>query len=149
MKTLIVVLILTSFLQVTLVPLDLCLMVLLLRSFIRPSSDNLYLAFGLGLLVSILNQSQLGLESVIFLFFTELVYFVSKSTLTRNLYSSVAILGLFLVLYQVIEGLIYHQTIQFWPKVPIEVLVSLPLYIVIRVWEERFITRKDIKLKVK
>lgn len=149
MKTLITILILTSFIQVTLIPLDLCLMVLLLRSFIRPSSENLYLAFGLGLLVSLLNHAQLGLESLIFLFFAELVYLISKSTLTRNLYSSVAILSLFLVLYQVIEGLIYHQTIQFWPKIPIEILVSLPLYIVIRVWEERFITRKDIKLKVK
>ncbi len=149
MKTLIAILILIGFILVTLIPLDLSLIFLLLRTFIRPTRENLIIAFGLGLLISLLNHSQLGVESLVFLFFTELVYLISTSTLTRNIYTSVTILGIFLGLYQLIEGLIGRQTIQLWPRIPIEILVSVPTYIVLRIWEERFITRKDIKLKVK
>lgn len=146
MKTLIVVLILLSFLQATLIPLDLVLIFLILRSYIVPEKENLYLGFSFGLFISFLQNSPLGVYSLIFILILQIVQ-VIKSFPLINPWVIFPILFISLVAYSVLIALFFHQTISF-TKILIEIIVALPIYILISFWEERFIVKKEIKLRV-
>lgn len=147
MKTLIIVLTIVAFLQTTILPLDLVLLILICRAYIRPDQVNLYLSLGLGLLISQLDLSPLGLHSVVYLALTTLTSSLSKSPLARNSLLIIPISFVLLFLNQMIISLITHQTPELG-KVIFESLLALPILYLIRLWEERFIVRKDIKLKV-
>ncbi|MBI2599507.1 hypothetical protein HYW43_01135 [Candidatus Daviesbacteria bacterium] len=148
MKTLIIVLIIASLLQSTILPIDLVLIILICRSFIKLDQANLFLAFSFGLLDSHLNLIPLGLNSLIYLFIIQITQTLSKSRLAGN---SLLICPLSLILlsaYQLISSLFLQQTPQLFPKVLWEGLAALPIFYIVRLWEERFIVYKDIKLKI-
>lgn len=147
MKTLIIILIIVAFLQTTILPLDLVLLILICRAYIKPDKLTLYLSLGFGLLVSHLDLSPLGLQSVVYLILTVLTGSLSKSPLARNSLLIIPISLVLLFLNQMIISLAAHQTMEL-AKVIFESLLSLPILYLIRLWEERFIVRKDIKLKV-
>ena len=153
MKTLIAILILASFLQATILPLDLALMIIILRTYIKDDSSNLYLAFFVGLLVSHLTISPLCILSLIYLGLTKATRMLNRSRLSEHI---VTVIPLVFVLFVVKELTLGFSTIvNLWPEVFvseaknlfIESLLALPVYLVIRFWEERFVV-KDIKLRV-
>lgn len=147
MKTLIIVLIIVAFLQTTIFPLDLVLLILICRAYIKPDKANLYLSLGLGLLISQLDLSLLGLHSVVYLALITLTSSLSKSPLARNSLLIIPISLVLLFLNQMTISFAAHQTPEL-AKVIFESLLALPILYFIRLWEERFIVRKDIKLKV-
>ena len=140
MKTLIFLLVILAFVQTTILPLDLVLLILICRSYLKTNQANLYLAFGFGLLISFLNLSTLGLLSIIYLIIVQLTQTLSKSPLASR---SILIIPISFVLL-----LFYHYNLQIFPKVIIESLLSLPILYLIKLWEERFIVRKEIRLRV-
>ena len=148
MKTLIIVLILTAFLQATIIPVDLVLLILILRAFVKSQNLNLVLSFGMGLLVSLLTFSLFGVYSLIYLFLIELVdIFIARTNLIDNILV-VPILSFFtLISENLILSLFIHRSIELnlaavlWGTV-----LSIPIYLILRFWEERFVVR-DIKLK--
>lgn len=147
MKALIVVLTVAAFLQGTILPLDLVLIILICRSFLRADKANLYLAFAFGLLISHLTLTPLGLESIVFLLLVQILGSFSKSRLAQNPLSLVPICFFALVVNQVILWVFTHQLLQITPKF-FEAVLSLPIFYLVRFWEERFIARKDIRLRV-
>ncbi len=146
MKTLIAVLIIASFLESTILPIDLVLLILICRSYIRPDKANLYLAFGFGLFAGSLNLSLIGLSSLIYLMITSMTESLSKSRLAGNSFLIVPLSTLLLSVNQTIPQLIAHQAIQLFPRVLIDALLSLPVLYLVRFWEERFIV-KSTRLK--
>lgn len=148
MKTLIVILIIASFLQTTILPLDLVLLVLICRSYIKSEKINLYLAFGFGLLISHLELKTLGLISITYLVLIFLTQILSKSRLAGNSLLIVPVSLILLFLNQIISSQLTLQAFQFSFKIFIESLLALPVLYLIRFWEERFIVRKEIKLRV-
>lgn len=148
MRTLIAVLILLSFLQTTIIPLDLVLIILILRAHIRSDVTNLYLAVFLGLLISFLEHINLGFTPALYLLLIMCVHFFSQTPINKNIFSVIPVVLIALLIKDVSLSLFLHQTPQIWPKILIEVILSFPLYLAIRIWEERFIVRKDIKLRV-
>ncbi len=138
MKTLVVILIIASFLQTTILPLDLVLMILICRSYIKSEKINLYLGFGFGLLISHLDLMVLGPISIIYLILISLTQILSKSRLAGNP----------LLIVPVSFILLSLQTLQLSSSIFIESLLSLPMVYLIRFWDERFIVRKEIKLRV-
>lgn len=148
MRILILVLIMSALLQTTILPLDLVLMILLLRSLIKSEKINLYLAFGFGLLISHLSVSPLGLYSIFYLIFAEICQLMAKSTLSANVLVVVPVTVLMLVLNNVLISFILGQTIEIWPKILYLFLLSIPTYIILRFWEERFIIKPEIRLRV-
>lgn len=148
MKTLILILITLSFLQSTILPLNLVLIVLICRAFIKIDKANLYLSFGFGLFISNLNLWQLGVESCVYLIIIQMVHSLSKTRFASNSLLIVPISLFFLSFDQILISLFTRGSLVIWPKVFIEAIVALPAFYVIRVWEERFIVRKEIKLKV-
>jgi len=148
MKTLIIVLIIISFLQSTILPLNLVLIILICRAYIRPDKANLFLAFALGLLDSHLNLTSLGFQSIIYLVIVQITESLSKSPLSRNSFLIIPISLALLSLNQLANLILSHQTLLIFPKMFLESLLSFPILYLIRLWEERFIVRKEIKLKV-
>lgn len=148
MKTLIIILIILSFIQSTILPLNLVLIILICRAFIKIDKSNLYLAFGFGLFISYLNLWQLGVESFVYLIIIQVVHSITKSKFASNSLLIVPISLFFLAFDQTLISLFSKESLVIYPKVFIETVISLPTLYMIRIWEERFIIHKQIKLKV-
>lgn len=138
MKTLIVVLIITSFIQYTILPLNLVLIILICRSYLIPDKANLFLAFAFGLLNGHLNLTTLGLTSLTYLIIVAIVEGLSKSRLAGNS----------LLIVPLTFGLLLGSQASIFPKIFLESLISLPIFYLVKIWEERFIVKRDIKLRV-
>lgn len=142
MKTIVAILILLAFLEAAFLPIKLVLTILLVRAFIRQDLSNLILAFGLGLLLSHLQNQPLGLNALIFLILVEAVYLWSKTTFSHNLWTAVPVIGALLLSVEFITGEGQYINI-------IGELLLVPfIYLVVRFWEERFIVRPEQKLKL-
>ncbi len=137
MKTLIIVLAVASFLQATIVPFDLVLLILICRAFIKINKVNLYLAFIFGLLVSHLTLTTLGLQSILFLIFVAITQSLSKSRLSQNALLIVPICFAAIGINQIVVSTNIYGG-----------FLSLPIFYLVRLWEERFIVRKEIRLKI-
>ena len=75
----IIALVLVSLLQVTLVPLDLVLLILVCRSLLVSNDSNFYLAFAFGLLISIMQGQPMGVNSLIYLGSVQMVAIIQRS----------------------------------------------------------------------
>ena len=148
MKTLILILIIISFIQTTLMSLNLVLIALIARSLIRPEKNDLILSFGFGLLISHLSLAPLGFQSLMYLILVQITQSLSRSRLSAN---PLLIIPLVLILSSVdiiATSLLARQSIGLMPQILIEGLISLPIFYSLRLWEERFLIRKEIKLRV-
>lgn len=148
MKTLLVILIVLSFLQATIVPINLILIILISRSLIKKDKVNLYLAFIFGLLASFFNQSVLGLESILYLLIVEATYISSRSRFANNSLQVIPLVIIFLSLNQSVLSWYRSESIILIPDLIWETLLSLPVFYIVKFWEERFIVNKGIKLRV-
>lgn len=148
MKTLIVILIIAALIQSSILPINLVLIILLSRSYIRADRANLVLAFAFGLLESHLNLNIWGLESIIYLILVEITEWLSKSRLAGNWFLIMPVTFVLLSGHDLVLSFFTHQSFQFSVKILIESLISLPVFYLVRFWEERFIVSKRIKLKV-
>ncbi len=148
MKTLIVILIIASFLQTTVLPVDLVLIILICRSYIKISRSNLILAFIFGVLISHLSLTTLGFDSLLFVICVQATQILSKTRLAGNFLLIVPITFVLLNLSGILTSVFIHQSLEIFPKILFESLISLPVLYLLRIWEERFIVRGDIKLKV-
>lgn len=134
MKTLILVLTIIAFLQTTILPLNLVLTALIARAYLKPQKSNLYLAFVFGLLISLLVLSPLGLNSLIYLVLIQATQLLSKSPLSRHPFLIIPITFLLLMVDGGVSVL--------------ESILSLPILYLLKIWEERFIVTKEIKLRI-
>ncbi len=148
MKTIIIILIIAAFLQTTILPLDLVLIILICRAYVRAEKGNLNLGFLIGLLISHLNLTPLGIQSILYIFSIQITQMLSKSRLAGNSFIIIPLSFTFLLTNEVINSQVLHQTLQIFPKVLIESILALPVLFLLKFWEERFIVRKDIKLKI-
>lgn len=148
MKTLIIILIIASFVQTTVWPFDLVLIILICRSYIRISKSNLYLAFIFGILVSFLSLTTIGFYSLIYLFAVSGTQVLSQHRLARNSLAVVPITFLMMCFSRIVTSIFMHKSVDLFPNVLIESIISLFIFYALRLWEERFIVRADIRLKV-
>ena len=137
-----------SFIQVTVWPINLVLVTLICRSYIKTSKSNLYLAFAFGLFISHLNLTPLGFESLVYVSALAITQLLSKARLAGNALMIIPITFLLMIFSHALDGLVLKESLQLFPRVLIESSLSLPILYLIRLWEERFIIRKDIKLKL-
>lgn len=147
MKTLILILIVASFLQTTILPMDLVLLILICRAYIRSGSENLYLAFAFGLLNAHLNLTSLGLTSLIYLLAVTFTEGLSKLRLAGHPLLIVPLSLSMLSVNQIVS--VYLAGGQAWQlsKVIMPAVLSLPIFYLVKIWEERFVVKKEIKLR--
>lgn len=140
MKSLIFVLIFASFFQTTVIPFDLVLLILISRSYLKSDKANYYLALGFGLLVGHLNLSPLGFQSLVYLLTAAATSSLSKVRLANNPLVIIPLSFAFLSINQ-------FNNWNF-SNILIISFLSLPIFYLVRLWEERFIVQRDIKLKI-
>ncbi len=148
MKTLIGLLIIVAFIQSAVFSLDLVLIILICRSYIRADKANLYLAFAFGLLISHLDSSAWGLQSLIYLVLIAAAGGLAKSRLTGNPLFIVPLSFILVSINQIALSLYLHQSLHLFPKNLFESLLALPILYLVKLWEERFIVKRDIKLRI-
>jgi len=142
MKTLIGVLIFIALLQTSVLPLNIVLIILICRSYLRTDKANLFLAFAFGLLLSYLNLNLMGFLSFVYLIIIQATQILSKTRLAGN---SLLIVPLVFIALSINDLLLRDFNLT---KIILESIFSLPIFYIVRIWEERFIVRKEIRLKV-
>lgn len=148
MKTLIAILIIASFVQSTIIAVNLVLIILICRAFIKEEDKNLYLAFAFGLLIAQLNANLLGFQSSIYLITIFATHLIQRSRFARNWILIIPLGFIFFSLDTTVMSVLTNQSIQLFPKAVWETLLIVPVFHLSRIWEERFIPKKDIKLRV-
>lgn len=143
----ILVLLFLSFLQGALLPLSLVLVFLIVRSFIVDDRENLWLAFGFGLLLSLLLGYPLGTLSLLYIVIVELVQFVKRTHLASYWLAILPVSFIALFLNRWVIQILSDTSFNIW-WVLVEVFLVFPAYFGVRLWEERFVAKKDIRLKV-
>lgn len=140
-------LLILSFLQGALTPLNLVLVFLLVRSFVSDGQGNLWLAFGFGLLLSLLLGYPLGSLSLLYIMAVFLVRLVKKTRLA-GIWPALLPLLLVLLFFERLAVKVVAGTGFDWWWVAVEAVLALPVYLLVRLWEERFVVSHEIKLKI-
>lgn len=148
MIPLILTLILFCFLQEAFLPFNLVLLVLVSRAFVVLEKENYYLAFAFGLLLSFLGGYPLGILSMIYLSFVFAIHIFRRIQFVTHPLIVIPIATVALLLDAVVKSLLLSASFDLLHLLPQTILI-IPVYFAILFWEERFIPRKDIKLKVK
>lgn len=140
-------LILISFIQAALLPVNLVLIILLVHSFICGGKEDLILGFSFGLLLSLLLGYPLGSLSFIYLILVVLVHLLQKTRFASYwiiIWPLVSILLLVSHLFEILFFSTYLNLVVFIP----EVILIMPIYFIFRFLDERFIPQKEIRLKI-
>ena len=147
MKLFIFILILACFLQGAFLPLNIALILLISRSLISVERSNLCLAFIAGILLGILTAINIGFYALIFLIMVELTHLLRKSPLSANILTVVPLTFIFVTVLSFFEQIIFGSVIQI-SLLFIQAFLALPIFLVVRFWEERFIIAAPLKLRV-
>lgn len=148
MKTLIVILILAVFFQTSFVPINLLLIIIFARSLIVEEKINYFLAFIFGLLLGILSSQNLGFWPAVLLVAVKIGHLLKKLPFSTNLFTVTPISFLVIYLAHLLESSIFGKSIQI-NLVLIEGIFCLPAYLLIKVFEEKFIFKPEIKLRIR
>jgi len=147
MKLIITILILAAFLQTTILPINLVLLIIVLRSFLIGEVENLYLAFGFGLLISHLNATPLGIESLIYLILVILARSISRLPISSNILIVFPLILVSVIFDTLINSFLLRQSFQL-TQIMWTTVLAIPIYLVLRFWEERFVVSPQLKLKI-
>lgn len=146
--TLILILVLLSFLQSALSFFQIILLALIARSFLVSDRKNYWLAFGLGLLLTLLTDIKLGSLSVVYILTVVLVYFVKERSVGSHWWVLLPVTMLMLGVDSLIKMMLLGSSLDIFPILWQTVLI-LPVYFCLKIWEERFVVKKEIRLKVR
>ncbi len=147
MKLFIFLLILAAFLQTSFIPINLCLIILICRSYAVHQTKNYYCAFAIGLILSILSTYNLGFWPVIFLISVTMVHTARSLPFAHKVFTIIPLTFLLVLAVNFIESILIKANFS-WLAIIASSLSAFPLYIVIREWEERFMVKRDYRLKV-
>lgn len=147
MIPLIFILVLFCFLQEAFLPFNLVLLILVSRAFVVSENENFYLAFVFGLILSFLAGYPLGSLSIIYLIIVLIIHIFRRFQFVTHPAVVIPVAGVALLADQLARSLMLGSNIDL-TKIPVQIILVIPIYFAVLLWEERFIVRKDIKLKV-
>jgi cell shape-determining protein MreD len=147
MKLFIFLLSIAAFMQTAFLPLNLCLIILICRAYAAPQKSNYYLALIVGILLGILSAFNMGFYALLFLVLIFLIQSLRMLPITGKFITVFPVLFLALTFSMLFENLIYHLPLNWWNPIGGS-LLGLPIFLIIREWEDRFIVKSGIKLKV-
>lgn len=148
MRLFIFLLLLSAFLQTSFLQINLCLILLISRSFAYEESENYYAALFGGLLLGFLSTANLGFWPIVFLLVVKLAHLIRRLPITANFLTVIPASLLIILVSSYVESLSYKTTINF-VLIVLEAVLALPIYLLIRYWEERFVVKPELKLKIR
>lgn len=147
MIAIILILIFVSFVQVTLLPWNFILIILIARSLIVRDRANFYLAFAFGILLSYLLGYPLGTLSLVYFLAVTVSYIVQRTQFASHSGIVLPLVIVLLFAQFLVERFLTGASFEIWLFLP-PVILSLPIYFLVKFWEERFIPTREIKLKM-
>lgn len=148
MRVYLLALILIALIQSSLLPINLCLCAIIAKSFASYGKENYYLALITGITLGILSTINLGFWALILLIVVWITHLVRKLPITTNYLTILPVSFGIILVVTLLESFFLNQKINYWIII-IESVLTLPLFVLIKIWEERFVVRDDIKLKLK
>lgn len=147
MKVFLLSILLFAFLQSAVLTLNLVLVILIARSLVLDTRENLLLAFFGGLILSFLTQTNLGYFPLVFLLIVKLGQLLKKLPVSFNLLTIFIAGSLQIIFVVLLNKLFLGSRIEIIPHL-IEAILIIPAFLIIRMWEERFVAKSSIKLRV-
>lgn len=147
MKILTLFLIIAALLQTTIVPLDLCAVLIAAKTYSYFDTGLYYLAVIFGVILGILLGVNVGVYALLFLSLIQAIRLVKQLDFSNNILFSIPV---FLILFSVlnlVESLVFHHNFQLSIVIS-GVVLSLPCLYLIRFWEDRF-RPNEIRLKIR
>jgi hypothetical protein len=148
MKLFLFILFITALVQTSFIPLNLCLILLIARSYAVHNSNNYYLALLSGILLGVLTSFNIGFYAILFVLAVFLIHLIRLLPITGKFYTVWPVTFVVLSLAMVAENFVYHSEFNWWHPV-IGAFIAVPVFIFVREWEERFVAKPGIKLKYK
>ena len=146
MKLFIFLLLIAAFLQTSFISLNLCLIILICRSYAIHQKENYYLALFSGIFLGILSSANLGFWPLIMIGTVFIIHAIRLLPITGRVLTIVPVALLVLFSASGLEKLLLNTTFVWWQPI-LSAIIALPIFIVVREWEERLITKPGIKLK--
>lgn len=147
MKLFAFLLLIAAFLQTAFIPLNLCLLILICRSFAIHSKQNYYLALIAGVYLGILSTTNVGFWPLIFVVAVLVTHILRLIPISGRSLTIIPIAFSILFVVSIVESVVMKTPFLWWYPL-ISSLLSLPIFIIIREWEDRFISKTGVKLKV-
>lgn len=147
MRLFLIALIIAALIQSSFLNLNLCLILIIARNFCLEDQSNLTGAFFGGLSLSLLTAQNLGFWAIVFLLVAKTVNLIKKLPFSSNILTILPVSLLIITLVTILESLIFQIAINPWVIIA-ETLLTLPAFVITKIWEERFIVKPSIKLKV-
>lgn len=147
MKLFTFILLIAAFLQTSFLPLDLCLILLVCRSYAIHQPNNYFLALLTGLFLGILTSTNVGFWPIIFVTAVLIIHLVRLLPITSRFLTVVPVAFLILLGSDMAANFFLRLPFNFWYPA-IGSLIALPIYVAIKEWEERFVAKPGIKLRL-
>lgn len=148
MKIFLLLLTIFAFMQSAVSILNFVLIILVARSLVLDHKENLISAFFGGVMLSFLTQTNLGYWPLVLVFVTKLGHLLRRLPVSFNPVM-VFIAGALQIFLAILINKIFFGTGFEIYKHLIEALLVVPVYYLIRLWEERFVPKSELRLKLK
>lgn len=148
MKTLLLLITLFAFLQSAFLGVNLVLVLLIARSLVVSDRDNLYMAFFGGLILSFLTQINLGYLPLVFILIVKLGEFIKTFPLSFNLLMIFVSGSVLIAIASGLNMIFIDQNLNLYIHL-IETILVVLFYFVIKLWEERFVIKSHMKLRMR
>lgn len=144
---LVIILIFLSFLQGSGFPINLILLIIIARSLVASDKANLWLAFSFGIFLSYLLNLPLGVLSLLYLLIVAVIYAIKKTNFAFHPLVLTVLSLVFIILDHLTQQLGGNLHINYL-IISVEMVLVFPIFLAVRFWEERFIPKGDVKLKM-
>lgn len=148
MKLFLFLLIIASFLQSSFLPMNLVLILIICRSYVVDETSNYLNAFIAGTFLGFLTTQNIGFWALILTIVVKIIHLSRKLPVSSNNFTIIPVAFVMILIVSLVEKLVFNLPFNFL-KILLESLLCLPTFILIRFWEERFVIRPEIKLKIR
>lgn len=147
MKVFLLFMVLFAFLQSAVLTLNLVLVILIARSLVSDDDENLIVTFFGGLLLSFLTQTNLGYWPLVLILTVKLGQLLKRLPVSFNPIMIFIAGAVQISVVVLLNKFFINGKIEIYPHI-IEAISVLPAYFLIRMWEERFVAKSGIKLRI-
>ena len=141
------IIIVAAFIQTSFLPLNLVMMLLIGRGLLVSDSANLLLAFISGIFIGILTSHNIALYALLFLAVAKIVQVYRVLPFSEHFLTTFLFSGVLIFLFDMVEQKLLGGKINF-TRTLWEIGSFMPIFFAIKFWEERFVVKKEIKLKI-
>lgn len=148
MKLFILLIAIAGFIQSSIWNIDLVLVLVISRALLSNKRSTYLTAFLAGIFLSLLTAKNIGFYAIIFVFYVKLLQLIKHLPFSTHLLTIIPVAAILFTTTAYLEQLLLGQSLNL-NKIITEVIITLPIYLFVSFWEDRFFNNKDIRLKIR